>query len=77
MLQHSRAGTRNHIIGLNNKDTNKYVSSKLFYSIDGTVDVSGNNVEKNDNINNDDGNLFFVILSFIERLSLDFIFIDK
>ena len=50
LLQHSRAGTRNHIIGLNNKDTNKYVSSKLFYSIDGTVDVSGNNVEKNDNI---------------------------
>ena len=36
---------RNHIIGQNNKDTKKYIFSKLFYSIDGTVDLSGNNVE--------------------------------
>ena len=37
--------SRNHIIGQNNKDTKKYIFSKLFYSIDGTVDLSGNNVE--------------------------------
>ena len=44
-----------HIIGQNNKDTKKYVSSKLFYFIVGTIDVSGNSVEENDNIDDDDG----------------------